>query len=178
MQPKTLTSKEIIERAKYEVGYINNEKDAYLRNEDNASSEANITARTLSGQLLLVSGAILTFSSAMIGSQSITSSLTYGWKKILIWSWVLLATSAAAGILQVWFDYRFFRKWKKYNHSVAEELVTGKYISTNINKAKAKFDKPKDSSESYAMVAQGLFLVIGITVFLTVVSHILLSVKR
>lgn len=170
-------SKEVIEQAQREADYINNEKDAYLQNEDKASAEANTTARTLSGQLLLVSGAILTFSSVMLGSQNTTAALSLGWKRALICSWVLLAISAAAGIMQVWIDYRFFRKWKTYNHSIALELVTGKYISANIAEAKKKFKKPEETSKSVAMIAQGGLLVIGVTIFIAVVSHVLLSSK-
>jgi ABC-type Fe3+ transport system permease subunit len=169
------TSRDLIERAQFEADYINNEKDAYLNNEDSAASEANTTARTLSGQLILISGAILTFSSVMIGSQSTTAKLSHSWREKLIISWVLLLLSACAGILQVWIDYRFFRKWKKYNHSIAVELVSGKYISTNVNEAKAKFNKPNENSKSYAMAAQGLLLILGITIFLITVSHLLLS---
>jgi len=172
-----MTPQEILDLAKQEAAYINNEKDEYLKNETTAANEANITARALSGQLLLVAGAILTFSSAIISSQNTLSNLSYGWRGVLIGAWVLLALSAVAGMCQVLIDFKFFIKWRKYNHSVAEELVTGKYVSTNINEALKKYVKPPESSISSAMILQGFFLGLGIALFIVVISHALLVAK-
>jgi|GEM_PF-4955688 len=173
MPPSGYTKDQLVEWAKAEAQYVNNEKDQYLDSATHAGDQANVTSRTLSGQLLLISGAILTFSSAIIGGDSIVSKLSGDWKAALIVAWILLVLSAASGIGQIYSDRNFFVLWHKYNSDIAKELGTGKYNSSNIKDAINKFKKPKEASDSHLLTMQVRLLVVGIVLFLIVVAHLL-----
>lgn len=159
---------------KQETDYRNKEKNARQDLANAASQEANTTSRTTSGQLLLIAGAILTFSASVMSS-SYAAHLSLGWDKALILSWVLFALSALLGIIGLFIDYSFFRKWQTYHFAVAESISEsiGPDEAAEINKDK----KPKRESPLWPLIAQSILIVIAVTIFIVVISRALMINK-
>jgi hypothetical protein len=160
-----------------DIDRINKEKDERLKLAQQAASEANNTSRTTSGQLLLIAGAILTFSASVISSNTIITHLSWGWRHILIVSWAIFALSALFGLLGLFIDYYFFRRWNTYQFSVAEELTKGTPSPTKIKDTLSKLDskKPASSSPLWPLIIQTLLIIVGVIMFLLVISHAVLN---
>lgn len=155
-----------------EIDRRNKEKNARLDLSQQAGQEANTTSRTTSGQLLLVAGAILTFSSSVLTS-SYTSHLSYGWKKLLVCSWILFAISALLGVVSLFIDYYYFRKWHRYHFAV------GSTISNSVSPEQAvdmnKNKKPKNESSLWPLIVQSILIVIAAALFIMIISHAVLT---
>jgi hypothetical protein len=156
---------------------INKEKDERQELAHKAGSEANITARTTSGQLLLIAGAILTFSASVISSGTIISRLSWNWKHVLVYSWLIFALSALFGIYGLLRDYYFFGNWNKYQIKFASELTKGLPKSTKITDVSKKMhsEKPNSSSPIWPLLIQTILIIVGVIVFLLVISHAVLT---
>jgi hypothetical protein len=158
---------------------VNNEKDKRQDLAFKAGDEANVTSRVTSGQLVLIAGAVLTFSASVISSNVIISTLSHSWKLILIWSWILFAGSVFAGLVGLVIDYRFFLRWHDYHQDVAEELGSGRYSDKNFRNAvavvQARTGLPKKSSTLWPLIIQGVLIVLATTLFLAVISHAVLN---
>ena len=138
-----------------------------------AGQEANETSRVTSGQLLLIAGAILTFSASVMSNSQAVTQLSHGWKIRLILSWILFATSALVSIISLITDYYFFKGWNKYNLSVAKAITKKRdydeAIDSNIDII------PRETSPIWPLLLQLCLIFSGMVLFLEVISHILLS---
>lgn len=152
-----------------DIAHRNKEKDAHLDLADKAAMEANTTSRTISGQLLLIAGAILTFSAAVLSSTSLTTSLPELWKGCIVASWILFGTSAFISILDLLNGYRFFRAWQKYHFAVAEKIAEDSMPNEAIEALRGK--KPEPATSMYLIYAQVVLIFAGLVLLLMAISH-------
>jgi uncharacterized membrane protein SirB2 len=158
---------------KDDIAYMDKEKDARLELANEAGTEANETSRVTSGQLLLIAGAILTFSSSVMSNTNSIKHLSHGWKIALISSWVVFAVSALASILSLLSDYFFFKKWHDYQFAVGLSIHDG--LDPDAAADKHKSQKPSGASPIWPLIVQSLLIFSGITLFIIVIAHMLLS---
>jgi uncharacterized membrane protein SirB2 len=155
------------------IEHRNKEKDARLELAHEAGREANEVSRVTSGQLLLIAGAILTFSSSVMSNADSIKHLSHGWKMALIISWIIFAASALVSILSLFSDYFFFGKWHKYQFAVGLSIHDG--LDPDAAAKKHEADKPNGTSPIWPLVVQSLLIFSGITLFIIVIAHMLLS---
>ena len=160
---------------KEEATYINHEIEEFQKSSSNAAGQANETLRTLSGQLVVISGTIITLSAAFLSTDHTTSILGHHSRGLLVASWIALAISIVAGVASLYLDSNFFVAWQKYHFNLAKELGTGKYTSKNIGDIYKKHKHPRDRSYLFPLYLQFFFMGVGGLLFLVLIIHIELS---
>ncbi|GGW15193.1 hypothetical protein GCM10018980_39960 [Streptomyces capoamus] len=156
-----------------DVTYRNKEKNARLELAHKAALEANTVSRTTSGQLLLIAGAILTFSSAALSNTSLLINLSFSWKLCVIMSWGFFAASALVSILSLFRDYRFFVSWKTYHFKVSGRIADGDTPSGAVDALRSQL--PKDETPMWPLYLQACLIFLGLLMLLSVIAHSLLT---
>lgn len=156
--------------SKNEIDHINKEIEARQDLADTAARQATDTFRTFSGQLVIVCGMVLSFSSALSVSQY-AANLGHNSRRVLACAWFSLALSIAFGFISHFKDAAFFVDWQIYHTKVGKELATGK--SNTINNVVKKFEdiKPKTQSPMWPLWCQVGFLAVGSGLFFAVILH-------
>jgi hypothetical protein len=160
--------------AKEEAEYINREKEEFLKSSSTAALQANETFRTLSGQLVLVAGTVITVSAAFLTSDSSKVPVGNHAKYLLVSAWILLGGSIVSGIVSLYSDANFFVSWQKYHFALAKELGTGKYTSKTIGKIYEvhKEKRPRDRGYLFPLYIQFILMGLGGLLFMVLIIHL------
>lgn len=157
---------------KDEADYINHEKEEFLKSSGTAALQANETFRTLSGQLILIAGTIITVSAAFLTTDSSKMLVGHYAKFLLIAAWVLFGSSIVSGIVSLYSDANFFVSWQKYHFNLAKELGSGKYTSKTINKIYDEHERPRDRGYLIPLYIQFVLMGLGGLLFMILIIHL------
>lgn len=159
-------------RTPEDIRFINEEIDGRQEKADTAAKQATETYRILSGQLILVCGMVISFSSALSLSQY-AANLGPVSRIMLASAWICLALSIIFGFLAHFKDKVFFTKWQDYQTEVAKELAMGKYTMNTARAAAEKFSdlRPKTQSPEWPLWWQVGFLALGSMLFFVVILN-------
>jgi len=137
--------------------------------------ETNEVFRELVRQLILVATAFLSISPFVFKIEGLTAKFGCVSKLILTSSWILLGCSIIFGIIQIFIDYNYFRKWTKAKFTIVEKIVSGEANNEdNLNKIakEAQRDIPSESSTIFVWL-QVLSLSISITLLIIIMIVLL-----
>lgn len=152
-------------------------KDQQRKFEDYAESyrrETNEVFRELVRQLIFTATVFLSISAFVFYIKDLIIKLNNIDKHLLMFSWILIGLSIVFGIIQFFIDYYFFRRWARAKFSVVESICSGEANERNLPQIAIKNQKdiPGDSS-TYFVWLQVISLIIGITLFLVIISKLL-----
>jgi len=126
--------------------------------------EAEKPLSGLSKNLILVATIFIALSSAVIGSTAILNANLYI-KAIFLLSLSILVLSIFFGLIQFIIEIKFYRKWVTAIPSVIQEIAYFKSIEDYKQAINKKVNNLPISSSICPLILQGVFLFLGILVF-------------
>jgi hypothetical protein len=154
------------------IGYLNSQIDKFEHFGEYHLNQGNLTERSLSGQLILLTTVLITVNVLVLGDSSLVSHINSSQKVLLLLAFIFEGLATLAGITNYILLESSYDSWSKIYYRCAQ------YVASRVYDSADEFtnwldNEQKDIGRSYSKYALGtqITLILVSMVFYMILLH-------